>query len=102
MISVKVTYTVPAAFAAKNQENINRFMTDFKALNSDDFRYTAYICADGKTFVHHSVYRNEAIQQQLLGIPSFRSFQQQRDNSGLEGMPQIDLLTVVAASHELL
>jgi hypothetical protein len=102
MIVVKVTYTVKQAFAVKNQENIHRFMSDFKALDNEAFRYTAYVGADGKTFVHHSMYKNEAIQQQLLNVDSFKSFQAERDASGLEGIPDIQVLKVVDSSDAFL
>jgi hypothetical protein len=100
MITVKVTYTVKEAFAAKNKANIELFLNDFKTLG-DDFRYTVLAGADGKTFVHLSQYKNEVIQKQLLDVPSFKSFQQQRDESGLEVQPQIEFLTLVGGSHEL-
>src|SRR5687767_14956844 len=99
MISVKVTYTVKSGFAIKNQENIHQFMNDFKTL-SNDFRYTVFTSVDGKTFIHLSQYKNEDIQKKLLEVPSFKSFQQQRDDSGLEVAPQIEVLTLVDASHD--
>jgi hypothetical protein len=98
MISVKVTYTVKPGFAAKNKENIQHFMQDFKTLGND-FRYTIFTSADGNTFMHLSQYKNEDIQKKLLDVPSFKSFQQQRDDSGLVVAPQIELLTLVEASH---
>jgi predicted helicase len=101
MITVKVTYTVHPAFVAQNQENINRFMNEFSSIDSDEFRYTVYLCGDGKTFVHLSQYQNEDIQKYLLDVPSFKLFQQQRDRSGLESAPQIEAMKVVAASHEV-
>ena len=101
MITVKVTYTVKPEFADKNQENINQFMADFKKMNTNDFRYASYLCGDGKTFVHISHYKNEEIQKQLLQVPSFLSFQKQRDDSGLEGSPQIEVMKMVASSHDL-
>ncbi|HEX6431421.1 MAG TPA: hypothetical protein VF008_27205 [Niastella sp.] len=102
MISVKVTYTVNPAFVQKNKENINVFMADFKNLDNNEFRYTVYLSGDGKTFVHLSHYNNESIQKQLLDVPSFKAFQQQRDESGLEGLPHIEVLQQVATSWEII
>lgn len=102
MIIVKVTYTVKPDFVQKNQDNINLFMVDFKKMNINDFRYVAYLCGDGKTFVHLSHYNNEGIQKKLLQVPSFLSFQKQRDDSGLEGSPQIEVMQLVASSQDLL
>jgi hypothetical protein len=102
MISVKVTYTVKPEFVQKNKENINVFMADFKKLDNNEFRYTVYLSGDGKTFVHLSHYNNESIQKQLLDVPSFKVFQQQRDESGLEGVPNIEILQLVATSGEII
>lgn len=101
MIIVKVSYTVKPEFVQKNQENIKLFMNDFKNLNSVEFRYNAYLCTDGKTFVHLSHYQNEKIQRTLLEVPSFKSFQEQRDASGLENSPEIVIMEPVAFSHEV-
>lgn len=101
MIIVKVAYTVKPDFVQKNQENINLFMVDFKKLNSNDFQYVSYLCEDGKTFVHLSHYKNEEIQKHLLQIPSFLAFQKHRDESGLEGLPQIEVMQLVASSQDL-
>ena len=102
MITVKVTYTVKPEFVQKNQENINLFMDDFRSLNSTDFQYASYLCGDGKTFVHLSHYKNEDIQKNLLQVPSFLSFQKQRDDSGLEVSPQIEWMQLVASSQDLI
>lgn len=98
MIGFKVTYTGKAEFVNKNQENINLFMSDFIELPNNDFRYTAYRLADGKTFVHLSHYKNEAVQKQLLVTPSF---QEQRDESGLEMLPQIEVMHPVASVTDI-
>ena len=84
MIAVKVTYTVKPDFAIENQDNINEFLKDFKKIKSNDFRYIVYKGDDKKTFTHISMYQNEAIQKELLAVQSFKSFQQQRNESGLE------------------
>ncbi|SFF00854.1 hypothetical protein SAMN05518672_11427 [Chitinophaga sp. CF118] len=101
MITVKVTYTVKSAFISQNQENINLFMDEFRKIGSKDFRYTVYLCEDGKTFVHLSHYQNEEIQKYLLNVPSFKLFQKQRDESGLEGAPQIDVMKMAASSNDI-
>ena len=101
MITVKVTYTVKPGFSRKNQKNINLFMADFKKMNSNEFRYTAYLDNDGKTFIHLSMYQNEEIQKQLLDTASFKSFQKQRDESGLEGQPKIEMMKLIDSSHSI-
>lgn len=98
MIIAKVTYTVKPDFVNKNKESIKSFMEDFQKLNTNDFRYTIYSCEDGKTFVHLSHYKNEGIQKQLLEVPSFLSFQKQRDESTLEFVPTIETIRLVSSS----
>ena len=98
MIIVKVNYTVKQEFAAQNQENILLFLQDFQQMNHPDFRYNVYLGADGKTFTHLSHFKHEAIQQIILNVPSFKYFQQQRDNSGLEVQPQIEVMDLVGSS----
>lgn len=101
MIAVKVTYKVKSEFAPKNQENIRAFMNDFRKLNCSDFRYSAYVCDDGKTFVHLSMYKNENIQKKVLAVESFKAFQLQRDESGLEGPHTVEPMTLVASSFDV-
>lgn len=102
MIVVKVTYTVKAAFAAKNAKNIQAFITDFKQQNTEEFQYNVYVGEDKKTFTHLSHYKNKDIQEVLLNVPSFLSFQQQRDESGLEKSPVIEMLDLLTASQDIL
>ena len=101
MIIIKVTYTVQADFILKNQENINEFLQDFKKLKSNDFRYIVYKGDDKKTFTHISMYQNEAIQKELLAVQSFKSFQEQRNDSGLEKSELIETMELAGASYEI-
>jgi hypothetical protein len=76
-------------------------MKDFRNLGSADFRYSAYVCDDGKTFVHLSMYKNEDIQKKVLAVESFRAFQLQRDESGLEGPHEVEPMKFVASSFDV-
>lgn len=100
MITVKVTYGVKKEFAAKNKENIGVFIADFKALDSEDFKYDVYLLDDETTFVHISSYANKHIQEQVLGTPSFVEFQRQRDASGLTIAHHIEVLHGLASSYD--
>lgn len=97
MKSVKVTYTVKASFVAKNMENIQTFINDLQKMNNDGIRYSIYLAEDGKTFTHLSLYKDEVAQQTFLEMESFKAFQEQRDASGLEAEPSIEVLNLVAA-----
>lgn len=101
MIVVKVTYTLKADFVLKNQENIHIFLNDFKKISSNDFRYIAYIGEDGKTFTHISMYKNEEIQKQLLAVASFKSFQKERNDSGLEADEKVEMIKLIGASYDI-
>lgn len=98
MITVQVSYTVPAGFVPQNKANINRFLEDFKKMDTTAFWYHVYVLEDGLTFLHCSAYRDEAVQQEVLQVPSFRQFQEERDNSGLNGTHAVKVLTFVGAS----
>ena len=101
MIVVKVTYTVKDDFVKKNQENINEFLKDFKKIKSNHFRYIVYIADDKKTFIHIAMYQDEAIQRELLAVQSFKSFQEQRNKSGLEKSELIEVMELAGASYEI-
>ena len=85
----------------KNQVNINEFLKDFKKIKSNDFRYIVYIGDDKKTFTHISMYQNEAIQKELLAVQSFKSFQQQRNNSSLEISENIEKMELAGTSYDI-
>jgi hypothetical protein len=100
MISVIVTYTVNPGFVDQNKQHIHQFLKDFKELGTSDFQYTVYTKDDNVTFVHHSMYKNEKIQTQLLSVPSFKEFQRLRDESGLNGTHKIEVLNIVGSTNE--
>ena len=102
MITVKVTYTVKPEFVETNKENIRRFLSDFKKLDSSEFRYNVYLQEDGITFLHFSTYKNEDIQKQILNVESFKSFQEERDKSGLDGTHKVEVLSYVGSSFDVL
>ncbi|MDQ7949579.1 MAG: hypothetical protein REI93_12080, partial [Pedobacter sp.] len=94
MISVKVSYTVKPEFVAQNKKNISIFLADFKKMFAVNFLYNVYLQADGVTFLHVSMYENEDVQEQVLNVPSFLSFQKECDESGLDGQPTIENLNL--------
>ena len=96
MKSVKVTYTVKPSFVEQNKANINVFINELKESGNTDVRYSIYLGEDGRTFTHISLYSSETAQEQFLDMPSFKAFQQQRDESGLEAEPSIEVLNFVA------
>jgi quinol monooxygenase YgiN len=97
---IKVTYTVQSAFAQQNKENIKTFIQDLKRINDPGLRYHVYQTTDGKTFMHFAEYTNDQAQKTLLELPSFKSFQQQRDQQ-LELEPIIEAMQFVDATYSL-
>jgi hypothetical protein len=96
---IKVTYTVKSTFALKNQENVQAFIKDLEKINNPALRYIAYRGDDGKTFTHIASYQNEEVQKILFALESFKSFQRQRDESGLEAPPKVETVEMVASSY---
>ena len=98
MISVKVTYTVKPDFVVQNKANIKIFLEEFKKLNPSDFKYDVFLCDDGITFLHLSSYKNEEIQNYILNVPSFKNFQKERDESGLNNSHKFEMLEHIGSS----
>ena len=98
MISVKVSYTVNPDFVAQNKANIKIFLEEFKKLNPSDFKYEVFLCDDGITFLHLSSYKNEEIQNYILNVPSFKNFQKERDESGLNNSHNFEMLEHIGSS----
>ncbi|TGD56638.1 hypothetical protein [Flavobacterium humi] len=101
MIAVKVSYTVPSSFVARNKENIAQFLKDFQQLDTALFSYSVFLCEDGKTFLHMSTYKNEEIQTRVLNVPSFKKFQEERDQSGLDDSHKVEMLHPVGSSFNV-
>ncbi len=101
MISALVTYRVQPQFVKENKLNIKKFMEDFKKLDNTKFTYDIFLRDDGVTFVHMSSYSNKQMQQKILMTPSFLSFQQKRDKSGLNNSHNVSLLEFVGSTKSL-
>lgn len=95
MINVLVSYIVKPEYVAENKHNIQRFLEDFKKLDQSKFEYKVYLKEDGVTFLHYSNYENEAVQHEVLNVPSFKEFQRLRDESGLNGSHQVNILQAI-------
>ncbi|WP_423148692.1 hypothetical protein [Rubrolithibacter danxiaensis] len=101
MKTIKVTYTVKQEFAAKNRENVRAFLAEVESIADPEMRYFVLLAKDGKTFSHISIYNSDESQRQFLDLPSFKSFQEQRDESGLEKEPVIEAFTLIDSSHPI-
>lgn len=101
MISVIVSYQVKPEFVEQNKANIQTFLADFELLDASKFKYSVFLKEDGVSFVHYSQYADEAMQNQLLNIPSFKAFQQIRDDSGLNNSHKVEILQSVGSKGNL-
>ncbi|MGE8426254.1 MAG: hypothetical protein ACN6O7_00190 [Sphingobacterium sp.] len=99
MIVVKVTYSVHDDYIHTNKKMIESFLEDFKRLDGTQFLYTILQSGESNSFVHISQYQNKEIQDQLLNIPSFLKFQEQRDKN-LATEPKIELMSFIGSSKD--
>ena len=98
---VKVTYTTRAEYADQNQANIKTVMADLQAINNPGINYNSCLEPDSKTFTHTAFFNNDEDEKVLLGLPSFKTFQEQLRASGLESPPKQEILTLVGSSVEI-
>jgi hypothetical protein len=98
---VKVTYTAKAEYAEQNQKNIKNVMTDLQKLHHPGIDYKVCLSADGKTFIHTAFFSTDEDEKTLLGLPSFKYFQEQLKASGPEVPPKQELLTLVGSSKDI-
>ena len=98
---VKVTYTAKSDYASQNQSNIKNVMADLQKLHHPGINYNSCVSVDGKTFIHTAFFDSEEDEKLLLGLPSFRFFQEQLKLSGPEVPPKQELLTLVGSSKDV-
>ena len=98
---VKVTYTLKSEYASQNQNNIKNVMADLQNLHHPGINYNSCVSVDGKTFIHTAFFDSEEDEKVLLGLPSFRFFQEQLKLSGPEVPPKQELLTLVGSSKDI-
>jgi hypothetical protein len=96
---VRVNYTVTAAFALQNQANINGIVQELKRLNHPGIKYSTYLLADGKSFMHFDQFENEEAHQVLLSLESFKKFDEELWANGFEVEPVLELLSLVASTE---
>ena len=98
---VKVTYTVRAEYAPKNQENIQKVMNDLRKINHPGIRYGSYLSEDGKTFMHFALFEQKEFQQILFDLEAFKTFTQELKDSGLEAPPKTEFMKLVGSSYDI-
>lgn len=102
MNAVKVQYTVKEAYVETNKANIQQVMADLQELKDPNIKYAAFLLDDGKSFVHFVMRANDEAQKTLNELPSFQEFQRQLRDSGPEAPPQVENLSLVGMSWDVL
>jgi hypothetical protein len=98
---VRVQYTTTAGYAATNHQNINGIVEELKQLNHPGINYSCCVLADGKTFMHLDHFENEEAHLALQELASFKKFAAALDASGLEVEPELEILSLVAATGNI-
>jgi hypothetical protein len=96
---VRVQYTTTPEYAPVNQENIRQVVNELKTLDHPGIKYSAYLLADGKTFMHFDQFENDDAHQVLTALDSFKKFSDELWASGLENEPQLELPSLVASTE---
>ena len=102
MIIRQNRYTVQAAYAAQNQEQISRVVEDLRALRRTDIRYSVFVEDDGKTFIHLLFCANEEAEKVFFMLEAQQAFQAGLAASHLEVPPTMTTLHLVGATSDLL
>jgi hypothetical protein len=98
---VRVTYTTKADYSEQNQNNIKTVMSDLQKQTHPGMLYHVSINPDGKTFTHTAFFKTEEDEKVLLGLPSFKTFQEKLKASGPEAPPKQELLSFVGSSKNI-
>ena len=101
MKAVYVKYQVDPSFAETNAENIRKVMSDLRDAASGGVRYQSFRQADGVTFVHFGMYRDEAALAKFTSTPSFQAFQGALKGSKPVQPPVAEWLDLVDSSYEI-
>jgi hypothetical protein len=97
---VRVIYTTALSYSATNQQNIQAIADELRVLNHPGIRYSTYLLADGKTFMHLDHFDNEEAHLALQGLASFKKFADELEASSPEVEPVLELLSVVTSTEK--
>ena len=95
----KVQYTTSAEFAPVNQVNIAGIVKELKELNHPGIKYSCWLMADGKTFMHFDQFEDDAAHNVLISLASFKKFDRELWASGLEIEPVLVNPTLVDSTE---
>jgi hypothetical protein len=99
MKTVRVIYTTKAEFAETNCINIRAVISELKALGHPGIKYSTYLLQDKKTFMHFDQFEDQHAHDILTGLSSFKKFDRDLFNSGLEVDPVLEELHLVGSTE---
>ncbi|QBD75398.1 hypothetical protein EPA93_05025 [Ktedonosporobacter rubrisoli] len=98
----KVQYTVRAEYAAQNKANIDRVVSELRALQRTDLQYSVFVQDDGKTFIHLPRFASKEAEEVFSSLESFKTFVSELQASQPEVPPQAVHLSIVASTNDML
>ncbi|MDH3652177.1 MAG: hypothetical protein OEQ53_20990 [Saprospiraceae bacterium] len=101
MKAVKVQYTVKPEYVEQNKANIRKVMDKLKAEPIAGMLYSSYTLADGQTFVHINICKDQETLSKLGQLAEFNAFRTALKASGPIEPPQSTDLNPVGAGFEL-
>ncbi|MEM6991987.1 MAG: hypothetical protein AAF721_15870 [Myxococcota bacterium] len=100
MYATRVRYTVNDSYVEQNKANIRKVMDEVRAKSEGGVQYNAFVEADGKTFVHIVVVRDEALKSVVPSTDAFKAFQAAL-KPNLEVPPANESWSLVGATYDL-
>jgi hypothetical protein len=97
---VRVQYTTTQEYASTNIENIRQVVNELRKINHPGIKYSTYLFADGKTFMHFDQFENEEAHQFLQELESFKKFADGLSEKTLEVEPKLELPSLVSSTED--
>ena len=101
MKTVRVQYKVKPDYAETNKVNIAKVMSDLRGLNDEGIKYSSFLFADGLTFMHFAMFKDEEGQKRLNELESFKKFGAELKASNPEEPPKVENLTLVDSCYDI-
>ncbi len=101
MKTVRVQYTVQQAFVEQNKKNIQAVMDVLKENPIEGMYYSSYQLADGNSFMHVNMAKDDETMSKLNEVETFTRFRMQLKASNPTNPPKAEVLSLVGTSWEI-
>ncbi len=98
---IRVHYRVKTEYVETNKANIASVMTELRALNNPNIKYSSFLEEDGQTFMHLAMYPDEETAKILNSLDSFTKFRMELKASEPELGPKAMNLDLVGSAYDL-